>query len=83
METARRKGIAAADGAIAKITKVVALLGVQPEMGVPGARSGRAMRRFLAGDYWIYYETGAGGVRIRKIRHVRQDQTKDWDATRG
>ena len=83
LETAKRSGIRAADKTIIRIAEVVALLGDQPEIGVSGTRRGREVRRFLAGDYWIYYEGGAGGARIRKLKHYKQDQSKDWDATTG
>ena len=83
VETAKRKGLRAADSVVTRIAEVVAMLGRQPESGVPGTRRGRAMRRFLAGEYWIYYVTGPGGARVRKIRHFKQDQSKDWDATNG
>ena len=80
METAKKNGITAADKTITRIAEVVALLGEQPEMGVRGTRRGREVRRFLAGDYWIYYDGGTG-ARVRKLKHFKRDQSKDWDAT--
>ena len=53
----------------------------QPLMGVSGRRRGKARRRFLAGEYWIYYHVVDGAARFERLRHYKQDQANDWDAT--
>ena len=82
-ETARRKGEGAAERVLGRIAEVLVALRRQPLMGVPGRRRGKERRRFLAGEYWIYYRVVDGVARVDGLRHFKQDQSKDWDATNG
>lgn len=83
LETAKLKGERGAERAAGRIIDLMIALRKQPLMGVSGSRKGKEARRVLAGDYWIYYHVLGGVARVGRLRHVRQDQSKDWDATLG
>jgi plasmid stabilization system protein ParE len=80
-DVAKRKGERAAEKALGQMEQAFFQLRRHPGMGVAGTRKGRVLRRLLAGDYWIYYVETGSSVRIRQIRHYKQDQAKSWDAT--
>ena len=69
LETAKLKGERAAERAAGRITDLIIALRKQPLMGVAGSRKGKDARRVLA--------------RVGRLRHVRRDQSKYWDATLG
>ena len=80
-ELARRHSEGAANDTVARLEEVFELLAAQPGMGVPGECAGKPLRRFLAGNYWVYYRVPEQGVLITKLSHVRQNQAQEWDAT--
>ena len=78
---AKRRGEAVATAVIEELWGVLVLLGAQPGMGVEGTRRGKPTRRFLAGDYWAYYQRVSGGIRVVCLKHHTRNQARDWDAT--
>ena len=76
-----RRGEPVATAAIEKIWDVFALLGAQPGVGAAGRRRGKPTRRFLAGEYWVYYQRVTGGIRVVCVKHHMRNQAKDWDGT--
>ena len=78
---AMERGELIATAVVEKIWDVMELLGTQPNLGALGRRRGTPTRRFLAGDYWVYYQAVPGGARVVCLRHYKQDQSKDWDGT--
>ena len=83
LATAERKGETAAKEAVGRIWEVLALLGKQPRIGVEGRCRGKEIRRFLAGDYWIYYVLETSRVRIRQVKHHKRRQATYWDVPGG
>ena len=77
------RGERAADKALGRIVEVFSLIAQQPGIGVGGSKDGIPVRRFLAGDYWIYYRLGRRGVQFTSVKHHRERQSADWDAREG
>ena len=80
---AKRRGEATATAVVEELWDVLALLGAQPGMGNEGTRRGKSTRRFLAGEYWMYYQKSTAGIRVVCLKHYKRNQAKDWDATLG
>lgn len=64
-DVAKRKGERAAEKALGEIEAAFFRLRQHPAMGLAGTRRGRALRRVIAGEYWIYYAETGSSVRIR------------------
>ena len=71
---AKWRGVAAADKASDRLEEVFGVLADQPGMGVMGACGREGVRRFLAGEFWIYYRELPDGIQIVDLKHYKQRQ---------
>jgi toxin ParE1/3/4 len=64
-----RDNVDAADRLLDRLDQAVRLLAANPEMGERQDDLKRGLRRFVVGNYLLFYESIPGGIRVVRVLH--------------
>jgi len=64
---------------IAAILETVITISRQPKAGVIAEAFGPGVRKFLAGNYMLYYQAYRAGIEILHVFHGKRDQPGAWN----